>query len=64
MKRFFRELKASLFITSIICIALGIALVAKPDVSGSGTVSIDIDTAKLKNFKGQDGGVNIYPFYI
>ena len=33
MKRFFRELKASLFITSIICIALGIALVAKPDVS-------------------------------
>ena len=28
------------------------ANVAKPDVSNSGTVSIDIDTAKLKNFKG------------
>ena len=28
------------------------ANVAKPDVLGSGTVSIDIDTAKLKNFKG------------
>lgn len=28
------------------------ANVAKPNVSDSGTVSVDIDTAKLKNFKG------------